>query len=83
MTLRVVCARCDNVTKVAASAICRAFSDWTIDELQRAGALGCATCRTPASLAVIGELWARPHDVETWPADGPAWVAAMSDGMSG
>lgn len=83
MTLRRYCAGCDRIDTVPAAEICTAFHSWTIDELQRAGALGCGRCRTPVSLALVSRFWGQRSDVETWPADGPAWACARSDGVEG
>lgn len=81
MTLRTYCAGCDRFGTVAADAICRAFHAWTIDELQRAGVLGCGVCRSPASLALVGRFWGERADFETWPADAPGWVRGRDDGL--
>lgn len=83
LALRIVCKTCGAITRIAAADVCRAFGDWTIEALQRAGALGCGACREPSSLAVVGTFWGAPSDFETWPAKGAGWTRAPADGMSG
>jgi len=81
--IRVVCVAGHEPRHVAARDVCAGFSDWTVEALQRSGALGCGQCRRPAALAVVGSYWAQRSDFETWPTDGPGWVRKQTDGMDG
>lgn len=83
MELRTYCRACETLRTFKASEVCRAFRSWTIDEIQRSGALGCGACRQLTSVVVMGEYWCHPTSVEAWPVDGAAWTMARCDGLSG
>ena len=69
---------------IPAAEVCRSFRNWTIDELQRAGALGCGACRRPVSISAYGTYWvSHPMEIETWRHGREGFVRKWSDGMSG
>lgn len=83
MALLTYCDGCETRRTVPATEVCRAFRAWTVDEIQRAGVLGCGACRRPVSISVMGTYWSQPSGFETWPADGGGWVRKHVDGMNG
>ncbi len=84
LTLRCYCKGCGDLRITPAAQVCRSFRDWTIDELQRAGALGCGACRQPMSISIYGTYWVtHPMQIEHWSTGEHGWVRKRSDGMSG
>ncbi len=67
LTLRTHCPACGSAPPAP---ICQAFNAWTVDELERAGAIACAKCgRAGLPVAVVGIWWAKPIDLEVWRGD--------------
>jgi len=64
--LLIGCSVCRESRTVEARKVCRAFRDWRIEELQRAGFFACA-CDQPPAVMVYSWGDGAMQQVERWP----------------
>lgn len=63
------CAGCRAQVELPLSGVCRAFNDWTVEALERAGFFRCAACGHRLGVWIIGSYWGHPRALESWNPD--------------
>jgi hypothetical protein len=70
--LLIGCNVCCESRSLEARKVCRAFRNWRIEELQRAGFFACACDRPPAVMLYTQGIGTLELQVERWADEGPS-----------
>ncbi len=75
------CAGCGAQLELPLSGVCRAFNDWTVEALHRAGFFNCPSCGQQRGVWITGEYWGHPRQVETWTPDRGHYLSPSIHGL--